>query len=278
MRERQRGVEIGLGRRAVADPRRRDLRVTLDRGGHAPPHRLDELGRQVAADREEAGALVRIHHRQLAALHRIAGVRHQLAHHLGHRDVVARQQQALLAVGRKTHVAIGKREGVRRGDRFFAQALHVKRDLLLALRDQHPGVEDAGLEHRAQPAHQQRRVGLRIPGADGAALVVEHPHQRVGEVAGVGRRHVDVGPAHRAGGRDPKVGKVGLAAGPAGGLGHMQAQGRVGIFGLHWRCSSTLDRVGRRFAGPARHGGWPALPGDATAARGVAAVARETAG
>ena len=40
----------------------------------------------------------------------------------------------------------------RGADRLLAEALHVERDLLLALRDQHAGVEDARLHHRAQAA------------------------------------------------------------------------------------------------------------------------------
>ena len=50
-------------------------------------------------------------------------------------------------------------------DRLLAQALHVERDLLLPLRGQHARVEDAGLQHRAQPGAQQLGVRLRIPRA-----------------------------------------------------------------------------------------------------------------
>ena len=53
--ERQRVVEVGLGRRAVADPRRRDARVALDRRRHRPADGLDELRGEVAGDREEPG-------------------------------------------------------------------------------------------------------------------------------------------------------------------------------------------------------------------------------
>src|SRR3984957_17847815 len=41
----QRRVKVRLRRGAVADPADRDFRVVLDRGGHRPAHRLDELRR-----------------------------------------------------------------------------------------------------------------------------------------------------------------------------------------------------------------------------------------
>ena len=62
-------------------------------------------------------------------------------------------------------------------NRLLAQALHVERDLLLALRDQHLGVEGAGADHRPQAALQQGGVDLRRPRTERVALVVEHPHQ-----------------------------------------------------------------------------------------------------
>ena len=175
--ERQRGVEVGLGGGAVADPRRRDLGVALDRRRHRPADRLDVLRREVARDGEEAGPLVRVHHRQLAALERIALVAEQLAHQLDHRDVVAREQQALLAVGREVHVAGRERERMRDRDRLLAEALHVERDLLLPLRDQHAGVEGARLHHRAQAGAQALDADLRRPRPDGAAVVVEDADQ-----------------------------------------------------------------------------------------------------
>src|SRR6266542_715996 len=76
-------------------------------------------------------------------------------------------------------------------DRLFAQALDVERHFLLALRDQHPGVEHARLEHRAQPSFQKMCVHLRDPRTDRAAIVVEHANQCIGEIAGVGGRGID---------------------------------------------------------------------------------------
>ncbi|MNG12854.1 hypothetical protein D3C84_964910 [compost metagenome] len=113
------------------------------------------------------------------------------------------------------------------GDGFLAQALHIEGHLLLPLRGGHACVEDAGLEHRAQAAQQLLAAQFRIPRADGVALLVEHAHQAVGQVAGRGGFHVDGRLAHGAGGRQVQVGEIGLAARSPGGLRHVQMQGRV---------------------------------------------------
>jgi hypothetical protein len=151
VREGERRVEVRFRRRAVADPAGGDARVALDRARHGPAYRLDELGRQVAGDREEAAILVRVHHRELPALQGIALVRQQLADHPDHGRVVVREEQALLAIGREVHVADFERELVRAADRFLAQALHVERGLLLALGDEHAVVEDARADHARRP-------------------------------------------------------------------------------------------------------------------------------
>ena len=208
------------------------LRVALDRRGHAPADGLDELRRQVARDGEEAGALVRIQHRQLAALQRVALVGHRLAHHLDHVDVVARQQQPLLAVGREAHVAGRERQRVRGGDGLLAQALHVERDLLLPLRDQHARVVGACLHHRAQAVAQALDADLRRPGPDRAALVVEHAHQRVGQVGGVGGRHVDRRPPRRAGRRQVQVREVGARCPAARSARARAVEGSLGSFAI----------------------------------------------
>ncbi len=217
-------VEVGLGGRAVADPARGDLGVALDRRGHRPADRLHELRRQVARDREEARALVRVHHRQLAAADRVTLVAQQLAHQLDDVDVIARQQQALLAIRREAHVARLQGLRVRDRDRLLAQALHVEGNLLLPLRDQHAGVEGARAQHRAQAAPQCLDLDLRRPGADRAARVVEHADQLPGHRAGVGRLDVDRRARHLARCRDPQVGEIGGLPGSAGGLGHVQAK------------------------------------------------------
>ena len=85
----QRGVEVGFGGGAVADPGRRDARVALDRRRHGPAHGLRKLRGQVARDAEEIGPLERVHDRQLPALERIGLVAHQLADQLRHRHVFA---------------------------------------------------------------------------------------------------------------------------------------------------------------------------------------------
>ncbi|MDT4857846.1 hypothetical protein FQZ97_922840 [compost metagenome] len=216
-------MEVGLGGGAVADPARSDAGVALDGRGHAPAYRLNELRGQVARDAEEAPFAVGIHDRQLAALERIAFVGHQLAHHGDQRDV-ARQQDALLAVGRKAHVALFQRHGVGRADGLFAQALHVERDLLLALRGQHAPIEDSRLQHGAHAGAQQIVADLRRPRTDGAAFVVDHPDQAVGQPAGIDRGNINGGFGHVAGRRQVQVGKVGLATRTPRGFRDVQLQ------------------------------------------------------
>jgi hypothetical protein len=181
----------------------------------------------VARDREEAGALERVHHRQLAALHGVALVGHQLAHQLHHRDVIAAEEKALLAVRGKAHVTGADGRCMRAGDRLFPQALHVERDLALALHDGHARVEDARPQHRAQALAQLRRGDVRRPWTDRLAILIEHPDERVREVGGVLVGGVHRRPSDGAGLRDVQVREVGGTAGTARGLRHVQPQGLV---------------------------------------------------
>jgi len=173
---------------------------------------------------EKALLLARIHHRQLPPFHRVARIAVELADHVHHVVVFARQQQALLAVGGETHVAVANRQRVGAGNGFFAQTLHIERHLFLPLGNQHAGIESAGQQHGAQAALQQGRVHLRCPGADRFATVVEHADQRKREVVGLGRRHIDRRAAFGASSRQGEVGKVGVVAGTPGGLRHVQVQ------------------------------------------------------
>ena len=216
-------MEIGLGGRAVADPGRNDARVALDRRGHRPAHRLDVLHAEIAGDREEAVLPRRVHHRHLPAEDRIAVVGEGLAHHVDER-IAARDQECLLAVGGKAHVVGFERHGLPDADGFLTQALHVERDLLLPLRRQHPRVEDACLEHRAQAGAQQLGVGVRVPWADCIPVVVEDADQRVGDVDGLRGPRIDGRLPHDAGGTDPQVRKIGVLSRPRERLGHVQLQ------------------------------------------------------
>ena len=116
--------------------------------GHRPADRLRILGAEVARDREEAVLLVRIHDRQLAALQRIALVRIDLAHHR-HQRIAARDEQALLAIGREVHVLGVHRGGGGDRDRLFPGALHVEAGLALPLGAIHAVVEHADRLHVA---------------------------------------------------------------------------------------------------------------------------------
>lgn len=139
------------------------------------------------------------------------------------------------------HVAALERERVRDRDRFLAEALHVERDLLLALRDLHARVEDARLQHRADAFAQDVGVDVGRPGPDGASVLVEHAHEAIGQVARVGGGDVDGGFAHLAGWRQAQVRKIGLASRTPCRLRHMQSQWPV----LAHSIVSTFDFVAR---------------------------------
>ncbi len=222
--EGQRRVEVRLRGCAVADPCRRDAGVAADRRCHRPADALDELRGEVARDREEAGAAARIHDRQLPALERVARVAHQLADEFHQRHVRAREQQPLLAVGGKAHVAFLERLGVRDGDGLLAEALHVERSLALALRDQHARIEDARAKHGAKAIAQPLGRHLGRPGTNGAPIVAEDAHETLGEIGRLARAHVQRRTRHGAGGAGAQVAEVGGASGPPGRLRHVQAQ------------------------------------------------------
>ena len=99
--EDQRGVEIGLGGRAVADPARGDLRVARDRRRHRPADGLRILRAEIAGDGEEAGLLGRIEPRELTPPEAVLLVGENLAHHVDERPAGG-DEQALLAVGRES--------------------------------------------------------------------------------------------------------------------------------------------------------------------------------
>ncbi|MDT4850534.1 hypothetical protein FQZ97_846860 [compost metagenome] len=142
------------------------------------------------------------------------------------------------------------------GDGFLAQALHVEGQLLLPLRGDHACVEDARLEHGAHAAQQQLIIQLRIPGADGLAVIVEYPDQAVGQVAGFGRLDVYGRLAHRAGIRQVQVGEIGLAARSPGGLRYVKAQGRVIGHGASGGNGSGSERVRIRKEHAGREADW----------------------
>ena len=193
-------VEIALGGRAVADPAGGDPAVALDRARHRPADRLRILGAEIAGDREEALLPVRIHDRQLAAFQLVALVRVDLVHHLDER-IIARDQQALLAIGREAHVLRVHRMRGRDRHRLLAQRLHVEAGLALALGAEHPLVEDPDHQHVAQDAAQLVGVELRIPRADRLAVVVEDADESVAERMRLGGGDGDIRARRSAGGR-----------------------------------------------------------------------------
>ena len=183
--EGQSGMKVGFCRGAVANPARRHLGVALDGRSHGPADGLNHLCCQVAGDGEEALLLARIHDRQLASFERVVLVGKKLADHVHHRGVFARQQKALLAVGRKAHIAFAQGHRVGGGDRLFAQTLHVERDLFLSLRNHHACIKGSGFHHGPQAVAHPVDVQIRYPGSERLSVFVEHPYQRERQVAGL---------------------------------------------------------------------------------------------
>ena len=220
-----RRVEVTLGRCAVADPAHADPAVALDRAGHRPADRLRILGAEVARDRKEAVLLVRIHDRQLAALHRVALVRINLAHHRLQR-IAASDEQALLAIGREVHVLGVHRGGGGDRNRLFPGALHVEAGLALPLGAIHAIIEDADRLHVLQHLAERIGVELRVPRANRLAAIVEHANEVGAERECLFRFRGNVGTRRLAGRRHQNRRKVGCIAGPEGRLGDMQRQRR----------------------------------------------------
>ena len=216
-------MEIALGGRPLAAPGRGDARVALGRAGHRPAHGLRILRRQIARDREEPGFAHRIHDRQLLALQAIRRVRIDLVHHIDHRPAT-RDQQALLAIGRKAHILIIQREGRRHRNRLLARALHIEAGLALALGAEHALVERADQRHAAQ--NRSHRIGgqARIPRPDRLMIVIQHAHEFIGEIderLGLVRR---IRAARVAGGGQAHRSKVHRVARPELGFRHVEGQ------------------------------------------------------
>ena len=137
-----------------------------------------------------------VHDRQLPALAHVARVGQQLAHELDD-GLATNQVCALLAVRREQHVAGLQRHGLRHGHRFLAEGAHVEGDLSLALRALHAVVEDARVQHVAQPDLQVFVFEARIPRTHGLVFVVEHAHQAGGAIFHVTRAGADLRPGDR---------------------------------------------------------------------------------
>jgi hypothetical protein len=130
----------------------------------------------------------------------------------------------LLAIGREAHVAILERQRVRGADGFLAERGHIEGHLLLALADDHAGVEDAGLHHGAQAGQESFLVEFRRPGADGLVVVVEDADQAGGDLRRVLVGGVDGRARHDAGRVDTQIRKISLATRAAGRLRDVQRQ------------------------------------------------------
>ena len=153
-------------------------------------------------------------------------VREDLAHHVDERPL-ARDQPALLAVGREEHVARSSSSSAcPTAIASSPVAAHVERRLALALRPHASGRRTTRVVTIASQRRRAASSGVDVgrPRADGPALVVEHPDQRRGEVADVGRVGVDLGAPDRSGRRHVDIGEVGLLAGSRRRLRHPEHQ------------------------------------------------------
>ena len=93
----------------------------LDRRRHCPANGVRVLRAEVAGDGKHVAVLAVIHDRQLAALAHVARVRQALAHHVDELHAAV-HVQALVAIGRETHVARAQRHALRDRYGFFASA------------------------------------------------------------------------------------------------------------------------------------------------------------
>ncbi len=219
--EHERRVEIALRRRAFADPARGDVRIAGNRRGHRPADCVGILRAEIARDGEETGFFERIEPGKLAAIQMILLVGEDLAHHVDDRPA-ERDQEALLAVGWKAHVALGKRLAMGGRDRLLAEAGDVERRLALALGEQHARVEGAGQHHMAQTLALFFGVERPRPLAGRFAVVVERADHRIGEIADVGRADVDRRTGNLARLGDADMAEIGPSARAHGRLRHVQ--------------------------------------------------------
>ena len=197
------------------------MRVARDRRGHRPADGLRILGAEIAGHGEETGFFGRIESGELTSLQPVLLVREDLAHHVDQRPA-GRDEQPLLAVGRKAHVAGLERLAMRAGDRLLAEACDVERRLALALREQHARVEGARQHHVAQALAQFVGRERPRPVADRLAPVIEHADHRIGEIADFRRIDVDRRPRDLARLGHADMTEIGPPAGPHAGFGHMQ--------------------------------------------------------
>ena len=230
-------MEVAFGRRAVADPAHRDPAVALDRRGHRPADRLRELRAEIAGDREEAVRLVRIHDRQLAALQLVAFVRIDLVHHLRQR-IAARDEQALLAIGREVHVVAVER-GLRQRPRSPPRRCTSCRSWsspAAATRYMRSSKIAHG-DHVAQHLAQRVGVELRVPRADRADCPRRARGPARSSAGAFRRRCSDVG-ARRARRRPESeaIEKSGVSPGRNGGSGTCSAS-----FGALRRSDGSLS-------------------------------------
>ncbi len=128
-------------------------------------------------------------------LQRVVGVRQDLVHHVDDR-VAGGDEQALLAIRGEVHVAGAERVLLCAGDRLLTEALHVERDLPLAVRAQQPGVHRPHEHHVVQPGEHLLGGQLGCPRAVGLVVLAEHLHESLAHQRDPLDLLVEVGLAH----------------------------------------------------------------------------------
>ena len=176
-------VKIRLCAGTLTNPGNCDVFRFLVFGRHGPADGLGKLGAQVAGNGKEIMCIGTIQDRHLPALQFVPGVGQTLTHHV-QQGIAARDQQTLLPVGRKQHVAViqGHALGHRYG--FFAGALQVERQFALTLHPEHAFVIEARQQHITQSVAQHLRRQFRVPGADSPVVVIQDAYHAEGQVFG----------------------------------------------------------------------------------------------
>jgi hypothetical protein len=144
-----------------------------------------------------------------------------LAHHLDER-IIARHEQALLAIGGEAHVLPVERVGGGDRDRLLAGRLHVEAGLPLPLGAVHSVVEDA--DHRHVTKHPAKAVGVqaRVPRAYSMPFFVEDPDQSIGKVAKLACRRRHIRTRDTAGRRNDDMAEIDFVPGTGFRLRHMK--------------------------------------------------------
>ena len=153
----------------------------------------------------------------------VALVRVDLVHHVDQR-IAARDEQALLAIGREMHVVAVERGLGGDGDRLLAGALHVEAGLPCRC-------ERYMRSSKMRTVTMSRSILRSVSGSSFGShgptalmVVAEHADEVASSAGGSRRRRAGIGPRRGARGGNVHRRKVGRVAGPERRLGHVQRE------------------------------------------------------